>query len=199
MYSTPIALAHTYERIDMSSEYPLRELNSPSVGWAQISLDFGRDEAFCEIEDESLILAAAGLMVAGLTACLSKDENWLSRKEVLRAVIPGTHESKLAAAEALCAEDYRTVFRRRAAKIGRPELTPHSCRDTFASLSVSAGVPITSIAQSLGHADPSITLRVYSSFYDSDFDKLRELLGEEVSKAKKGPKGKKRASVTAPT
>jgi len=129
----------------MSSEYPLRELNSPSVGWAQISLDFGRDEAFCEIED------------------------------------------------------YRTVFRRRAAKIGRPELTPHSCRDTFASLSVSAGVPITSIAQSLGHADPSITLRVYSSFYDSDFDKLRELLGEEVSKAKKGPKGKKRASVTAPT
>lgn len=86
----------------MSSDYPLRELNSPSVGWAQISLDFGRDEAFCEIEDESLILAAAGLMVAGLTACLSKDDNWLSRKEVLRAVIPGTHESKLEAAKALC-------------------------------------------------------------------------------------------------
>ena len=70
----------------------------------------------------------------------------------------------------LLAEDYRTVFRRRAARIGRPELTPHSSRDTFASLSVSAGVPITSIAQSLGHADPSITLRVYSSFYDSDFE-----------------------------
>jgi hypothetical protein len=86
----------------MSSDYPLRELNSPSAGWAQISLDFGRDEAFCEIEDESLILAAAGLMVAGLTACLSKDDNWLSRKEVLRAVIPGTHETKLSAANALC-------------------------------------------------------------------------------------------------
>lgn len=86
----------------------------------------------------------------------------------------------------LLAEDYRTVYRRRVARIGRPELTPHSCRDTFASLSVSAGVPVTSIAQSLGHADPSITLRVYSSFYDSDFDKLRKLLDAEVSKAEKG-------------
>lgn len=86
----------------------------------------------------------------------------------------------------LLAEDYRTVYRRRVARIGRPELTPHSCRDTFASLSVSAGVPVTSIAQSLGHADPSITLRVYSSFYDSDFDKLRKLLDAEVSKAETG-------------
>ncbi len=59
----------------MSKEFPLRELNTPTVGWAQISLDFGRDEALCEIKDESLILAAAGLMVAGLTACLSKDDN----------------------------------------------------------------------------------------------------------------------------
>lgn len=86
----------------MSMDFPLRELNSPSVGWAQISLDFGRDEAFCEIDDEDEILPAAGLMVAGLAACLAKDDNWLSRKEVLRAVIPGSHESKLRAAAALC-------------------------------------------------------------------------------------------------
>lgn len=102
MVFVPIVLVTNYGRNEMSSDYPLRELNSPSVGWAQISLDFGRDEAFCEIENESLILAAAGLMVAGLTACLSKDDNWLSRKEVLRAVIPGTHASKLEAANALC-------------------------------------------------------------------------------------------------
>lgn len=86
----------------MSMDFPLRELNSPSVGWAQISLDFGRDEAFCEIDNEDEILPAAGLMVAGLTACLAKDDNWLSMKEVLRAVIPGSHESKLRAAKALC-------------------------------------------------------------------------------------------------
>lgn len=64
-------------------------------------------------------------------------------------------------------------------------MTPHSCRDTFASLAVSAGVPITTIAQSLGHADASITLRVYSSFYESDFDKLRKLLGDEVIRGEK--------------
>lgn len=86
----------------------------------------------------------------------------------------------------LLAEGYSTVFRRRVVRIGRPELTPHSCRDTFASLSVSAGVPVTSIAQSLGHADPSITLRIYYSFYDSDFDKLRKLLDAEGSKAENG-------------
>jgi hypothetical protein len=80
----------------------VRELNTPTVGWAQISLDFGRDEAFADIEDESLTLAAAGLMVAALAACLSKDEEWISRNEVLRSLIPGTKESKLSAAEALC-------------------------------------------------------------------------------------------------
>lgn len=82
----------------------------------------------------------------------------------------------------LTAEEYRTVFKRRVKKIGRPQMTPHSCRDTFASLAVSAGVPITAIAQSLGHADPSITLRVYSSFYTSDFDKVRNLLGQEAQR-----------------
>lgn len=80
----------------------LRELNTPSVGWVPISLDFGRDEALCEIEDENIILAAAGLAVAGIAACLAKDGNWLSRNEVLRVVIPGSPESKLLAAEALC-------------------------------------------------------------------------------------------------
>lgn len=81
---------------------PLRELNTPTVGWVPISLDFGRDEALCEIEDEALILPAAGLMVAALAFCLAKDDDWLSKNEVLRAVIPGSRESKTAAAEALC-------------------------------------------------------------------------------------------------
>jgi hypothetical protein len=86
----------------MEDNKVLRELNTPSVGWVPISLDFGRDEALCEIEDENIILAAAGLAVAGVAACLAKDGNWLSRNEVLRAVIPGSKETKLAAAEALC-------------------------------------------------------------------------------------------------
>jgi hypothetical protein len=86
----------------MEEQPVVRELNTPTVGWVPISLDFGRDEAFADIEDENLTLACAGLMVAALAACLSKDEDWISRNEVLRSLIPGTKESKLAAAEALC-------------------------------------------------------------------------------------------------
>lgn len=81
---------------------PLRELNTPTVGWVPISLDFGRDEALCEIDDEDMILPAAGLMVAALAFCLAKDDDWLSKNEVMRAVIPGSRDSKVKAADALC-------------------------------------------------------------------------------------------------
>lgn len=84
------------------SNKQLKELNTQVVGWVPISYDFGRDEIFCEIEDEGIILAAAGLAVAGLALALSKDDDWLSRKELLRVCIPGTSESKLSAAQALC-------------------------------------------------------------------------------------------------
>ena len=84
------------------SNKPLRELNTQVVGWVPISYDFGRDEIFCQIEDDQIILAAAGLAVAGLSLALSKDDNWISRMELLRVVIPGDTSVKLAAAQALC-------------------------------------------------------------------------------------------------
>ena len=86
----------------MSTTPAIRELNSPSVGWAQISLDFGRDEIWSDIDDPTLVLSAAGLMVASLAHCLSKDDDWISQNEVLRSLIPGDPENKLAAATALC-------------------------------------------------------------------------------------------------
>lgn len=80
----------------------VRELNTPTVGWVPVSLDFGRDEAFADIDDEEITLAAAGLMVAAIAACLTKDDDWISRNEVLRSLMPGSKESKLRAASALC-------------------------------------------------------------------------------------------------
>ena len=86
----------------MEENLPLRELSIPKIGYVPTSLDFGRDEIFSDIEDEKLILPAAGLAVATLAHCLSKDDDWVSRNEVLRVVIPGDPELKLAAARALC-------------------------------------------------------------------------------------------------
>ena len=86
----------------MNETPALRELSNPKIGYVPISLDFGRDEVFSDIDDERLILPAAGLAVAALAHCLSKDDDWLSRNELLRVVIPGDSETKLAAAEALC-------------------------------------------------------------------------------------------------
>jgi len=61
--------------------------------------------------------------------------------------------------------DHRSVghvFRR---ILKRAKLPPHrlyDLRHTFASLLLNAGAPITYVSAQLGHADPAITLRVYS-------------------------------------
>ena len=86
----------------MNETPALRELSNPKIGYVPISLDFGRDEVFSDIEDDAMILPAAGLAVAVLAHCLSKDDDWLSRNELLRVVIPGDTETKLSAANALC-------------------------------------------------------------------------------------------------
>jgi hypothetical protein len=81
---------------------PLRQLTVMPTNWFPVSFDVGRDEALCAIEDEALILSALGLMVAGTALCLAKDDDWISRNEVFRILIPGTKEGKLEAATALC-------------------------------------------------------------------------------------------------
>lgn len=79
-----------------------RTINTPEVGWMPISYDFGRDQCWALIEDEDLIISAAGLYVSVMGLCMSANSNWVSRLEVLRSSIPGSSESKLAAVGALC-------------------------------------------------------------------------------------------------
>jgi integrase len=57
---------------------------------------------------------------------------------------------------------------RKATKIGLPALTWHKLRHAHASMLIAAKVPITTVAARLGHADPSITLKVYSHLFDQD-------------------------------
>jgi integrase len=57
---------------------------------------------------------------------------------------------------------------RKADKLGMPELTWHALRHAHASMLIAAGVPITTVAARLGHADPVVTLRVYAHLFDKD-------------------------------
>lgn len=75
-------------------------------------------------------------------------------------------------------DTFREHFKEASESIGRPDMTPHGCRDTYASWAISANVPITIVSQSLGHANPSITLTFYATYFEKDFDKLRDALAK---------------------
>jgi hypothetical protein len=86
----------------MTNNKPLRSLTVQLANWFPVSWDVGRDPVLADIEDESQVLPSLGMHICGVALCLAKDDDWISRNEVLRIGIPGTRESKLAAAAALC-------------------------------------------------------------------------------------------------
>jgi integrase len=49
---------------------------------------------------------------------------------------------------------------------GKPNVTMHGLRHTYASILVSLGHDLAFVSEMLGHADPSITLRVYTRLLD---------------------------------
>ncbi len=51
---------------------------------------------------------------------------------------------------------------RECARLGLPRVTPHGLRHLHASLLLAEGLPLPAVSARLGHADPSITARVYS-------------------------------------
>lgn len=53
----------------------------------------------------------------------------------------------------------------RGASLGGLGLTPHSMRHTAASMAITAGADVLLVARMLGHANPSITLSVYSQLW----------------------------------
>ena len=86
----------------MSNDKPIRSLTVQIANWFPVSWDVGRDPVLADIDDESQVLPSLGMHICGVALCLAKDDDWLSRNEVLRIGIPGTRESKLDAASALC-------------------------------------------------------------------------------------------------
>lgn len=55
----------------------------------------------------------------------------------------------------------RIMAKAEAAGIKLAPINPHGMRHTFASVALAAGVPLATVAQTLGHANPGITSKVY--------------------------------------
>ena len=52
-------------------------------------------------------------------------------------------------------------------QLGMPDIHLHCLRHTNASMLISAGVDVRTVAGRLGHANPSTTLNIYSHFYQA--------------------------------
>ena len=75
----------------------------------------------------------------------------------------------------------RHVFTRMLEKAELRPLRIHDLRQTFATLLLHAGPPITYVSQQLGHADASITLRVYAHYLPNPSRKDVDLLDTQPS------------------
>jgi integrase len=82
---------------------------------------------------------------------------------------------------ALEERNVRHVFTRILEKAELRQLRVHDLRHTFATQLLQAGAPITYVAKQLGHADASITLRVYAHYLPDPSRKDVDLLDTQPS------------------
>lgn len=76
---------------------------------------------------------------------------------------------------------YRRRFREAARAIGRPTLRFHDLRHTAASLFAASGMPLARVARVLGHADTTMTYKVYLHFFPDDFTADMERLDAYIA------------------
>jgi integrase len=69
---------------------------------------------------------------------------------------------------------------RTAAKL--PNISLHSLRHVHASMLIASGVDIVEVSRRLGHADPSITLKIYSHLFRSDDSKSAAAINEALAR-----------------
>jgi integrase len=72
------------------------------------------------------------------------------------------------------------IFRPAVASVGLQGVSFHSLRHTTASLLISQGTPITTVAGILGHSSTQMTLNVYGHLYEDDAMKYIDRLGESL-------------------
>jgi len=59
-----------------------------------------------------------------------------------------------------------------AASIGMPQITLHALRHTLASQLIDAGIDPVRICKRLGHANPSVTMKIYAHLFQRRDDKV---------------------------
>ena len=73
----------------------------------------------------------------------------------------------------------KRVFKPAINASGIPPITPHDLRHTAASNAIAAGANVLSVANMLGHSDPTITLKRYSHLFSKDQDLLADALSNQ--------------------
>jgi integrase len=63
-------------------------------------------------------------------------------------------------------------------------VVPHELRHTCASLLVAQGASVLAVARQLGHADPSVTLRVYADLFDEQLGGIGAHLDDAIRAAR---------------
>jgi integrase len=76
------------------------------------------------------------------------------------------------------AANFDHLIRRRGAEVGLDGVTFHGLRHHYASVQLAAGMPLPELAAHLGHANPAITLRVYSHFVPRPEGSRRQAITE---------------------
>ncbi|WP_288481586.1 site-specific integrase [uncultured Deinococcus sp.] len=83
--------------------------------------------------------------------------------------------------------NFDTVWQRERAQSGLPQIRFHDLRHTYATLALARGADIATLSERLGHADSSITLKVYVHVLDEQKKRLNlsldDLLGGASSSA----------------
>ena len=65
-------------------------------------------------------------------------------------------------------------------KYNLPGIHPHALRHTMVTLSIANGADIVSVSEKLGHAEPSITLNVYSHANEEAQRRANEVLASAL-------------------
>lgn len=76
----------------------------------------------------------------------------------------------------------RDVYDRAAKAVGLEGLNIHALRGTAATISAESGSLPLDVARQMGHADASVTMRIYAGYFDSALDRVAERL-EKVAAA----------------